>query len=366
MIASEKSTVNAVRLHFTNVVGLGAVRLAQSLLPALLQQREFKVENIYLPAIGELSSFPLPPHHAVVTRYRRALPNIVSRLLECTVLGGKFNGNSPLLVFGDLPIRCKGDQTVFVQTGLILKGQDSARLLGAVKYMIARAVFRMNQRYAKSFIVQTEWMRRALIESYPALEGRVQVISQPPPVWLAAAGIGRSAPALPRRGGLKLFYPAASYPHKNHKLLAEIRDSENWPVAEFVLTLPPRQHPAPAVSWVHCVGHLQTDAVIEIYRTADALLFLSLAESFGFPLIEAMSVGIPVVCPDLPYARALCGDEAIYFDPYSLRSLKQAINTLERKLDSGWWPDWTERLKAFPKDWNEVAARMLRLTSRES
>ena len=35
----------------------------------------------------------------------------------------------------------------------------------------------------------------------------------------------------------------------------------------------------------------------------DALLFLSTDESYGFPLIEAMFVGLPIICPDLPYAR---------------------------------------------------------------
>ena len=46
---------------------------------------------------------------------------------------------------------------------------------------------------------------------------------------------------------------------------------------------------------------------------ADALLFLS-EKDFGFPLIEAMYLGLPIVCPDLPFARALWND-AIYFDP---------------------------------------------------
>ena len=99
--------------------------------------------------------------------------------------------------------------------------------------------------------------------------------------------------------------------------------------------------------------------MLDAYREMDAMLFLSTDESYGFPLVEAMFVGLPIICPDLPYARVLCGDQAIYFDVGSTDSLKIAVNELHERLAGGYWPDWGEQLKAIPKDWETVAKTML-------
>jgi glycosyltransferase involved in cell wall biosynthesis len=99
--------------------------------------------------------------------------------------------------------------------------------------------------------------------------------------------------------------------------------------------------------------------MVQAYRDVDGLLFLSTEESYGFPLIEAMFMGIPVVCPDLPYAHELCSDGAIYFDPNSISSLHDALVTLNMRFSEGWWPDWTRQLSVLPKNWDVVADSMI-------
>ena len=354
-----------VRLHLTNVVGLGAVRLLQSLLPALVAHPGYKLEKVYLPASGELSNFAKFEPETVLSHYRRYLPNSISRLLECTLLGRKFDGATPLLVFGDIPIRCKSKQSVFVQTSLLIHGASTGRRLGGPKYWVMRWLFRRNMQYVSNFIVQTEAMRDAIVESYPEIRNRTHVIAQPAPSWLIGSQLRRKGFYNSPESGLRLFYPAAPYPHKNHQLLGEIDQPETWPVSELILTIPDNLNPNPVIPWIRCVDKLETEGVLDAYRATDALLFLSLSESFGFPLVEAMWMGLPVICPDLPYARILCGEQAIYFNPYNVDSLQAAIAELAKRRDSCWWPDWSENLKNIPCDWNEVAEAMLKLTTDE-
>lgn len=354
-----------VRLHLTNIVGLGAVRLLQSLLPAIVDLSEFRVEKAYLPAIGELANYAQFEHGTGISRYKRYLPNAISRLLECTLFGNQFAGQTPLLVFGDIPIRCRTKQTVFVQTSLLTQGSDSGRSLGALKYRIARWLFRRNMRYAAKYIVQTEAMKAALIASYPEIKNRIHVVAQPAPSWLIDSRLKRTKFQNSASSGLSLFYPAAAYPHKNHRILSEIDTPANWPIQELKLTISGNLNPNPSLPWIRCVNQLGPDEVLDAYQTADALLFLSLSESFGLPLVEAMWIGLPIVCPDLPYARALCGSQAIYFNPYDLASLQAAISELVRRRDSGWWPDWSAELEKIPRDWAEVAGLMLQLTTAE-
>jgi hypothetical protein len=356
----------AVRFHLTNIAGLGAVQLLQSLLPAL-EQQDYQIEEIYLPACGELSHYKATGTKTRLLPYKRYLPNSISRFLECILLGYKFDGKTPLLVFGDIPIRCKTKQTVFVQTPLLVQNIKTDRQLDAIKYWVAKWLFRCNMRYVSNFIVQTEAMKSALIGSYPETKDRVHVIAQPVPVWLIASQLKRLYRHVKTDSGLRLFYPAAVYPHKNHRLLNAISSDQTyaWPIYELLLTIPERLNPNPAISWIYCVDTLTPDAVIKTYQATDALLFLSLSESFGFPLVEAMWIGLPIICPDLPYARTLCGNQAIYFNPKDINSLREAVVELKTRLDSGWWPEWSENLKAIPQNWNEVAASMLLVATHE-
>ncbi len=58
------------------------------------------------------------------------------------------------------------------------------------------------------------------------------------------------------------------------------------------------------------------DAVIsDFYKLADALLFPSLEEGFGIPILEAGLAGIPVFCSDIPPLQKLGGSFATYFSP---------------------------------------------------
>ena len=355
----------AVRLHLTNIAGLGAVQLLQSLLPNFERLPDYRLEAVYLPSIGELSDYQAACSETKRVYYPRYLPNSLSRLLECTLFGSRFDGATPLLVLGDIPLRSKAKQTVFVQTPLLTQGSSTGRTLGAIKYWIARWLFRLNSAYVSAFIVQTEAMKAALVDTYPEIRGRVHVIAQPAPSWLLESRLKRTERNVRADPGLRLFYPAAVYPHKNHRLLAAIQaDQANaWPVSELLLTIPENLNPNPAIAWLHCVDRLAPDDVIKAYQAADGLLFLSLAESFGFPLVEAMWIGLPIICPDRPYARALCGEQAIYFNPDDVNSLQRAVLDLMTRLDSGWWPEWSENLKAIPRNWEEVAAAMLSLAT---
>ena len=81
------------------------------------------------------------------------------------------------------------------------------------------------------------------------------------------------------------------------------------------------------------------DAVIaDFYRLADALLFPSLEEGFGIPIIEAAFSHIPVFCTDIPVLRELGGDDISYFSPDESPdyAAKQIVKRLESETTSRW------------------------------
>jgi glycosyltransferase involved in cell wall biosynthesis len=61
------------------------------------------------------------------------------------------------------------------------------------------------------------------------------------------------------------------------------------------------------------------------YARTIALLFPSLAEGFGFPILEAMGRGIPVVTSDRSACAEVAGGAALLVDPYDVESIAEAI-----------------------------------------
>jgi glycosyltransferase involved in cell wall biosynthesis len=61
----------------------------------------------------------------------------------------------------------------------------------------------------------------------------------------------------------------------------------------------------------------------------DILVSPSLAETFGFPLVEAMGLGMPIVVADTPIHREICGDAALYFAPGSSHELCDRVLELD-------------------------------------
>lgn len=355
MVLNSGTCSEPVDILATNIRGMGAVRLVESLLPSLERVGGDRIARVWLPDAGPLAGYG--GGGARYFRYKRMLPNAVSRVLECMIFSSKLGRGRSVLTLGDLPIRVVRRQVVFVQNSFVLRGSSGASILSRAKATAIRSVFKANLKSADAIIVQTEAMRSQLTWTYPELAGRIHIVAQPAPQWLLDA-VDR--PARPVSERLRLFYPAAGYPHKNHALLRDFaRATErDGPVESISLTIeaePNDENPG----LLRCLGPLTPAEMIEQYSRCDAVVFPSLDESYGLPLVEAMFLGLPVIAADLPYAHALCGDGAIYFDQNSVASLTAAIGELIKRRLSGWSPDWSAQLSDIPRDWDAVARQML-------
>ena len=116
-----------------------------------------------------------------------------------------------------------------------------------------------------------------------------------------------------------LFYPSTMFFYKNHQILIEALNRVNS--SDFILYLTCDKQKLP-VDWqepfIECIGFLSHEEMWGMYQNADALVFPSYIETYGLPLIEAASVGIPILVADLPYAReVLDGYEGATFVDYA-------------------------------------------------
>lgn len=80
-------------------------------------------------------------------------------------------------------------------------------------------------------------------------------------------------------------------------------------------------------------GYRQGKRLRAAYAEATALVFPSLCESFGIPVVEAMAQGIPVALADSTALPEIGGAAAWYFNPESEDSLLAALRDLLDQAD---------------------------------
>jgi glycosyltransferase involved in cell wall biosynthesis len=73
------------------------------------------------------------------------------------------------------------------------------------------------------------------------------------------------------------------------------------------------------------LGNVPHQEIFPLYCSADVVLCPAYAESFGHPMVEAMTAGKPIVASDRPVQREMCGDAAVYFDTFDPQSLARQI-----------------------------------------
>ena len=73
------------------------------------------------------------------------------------------------------------------------------------------------------------------------------------------------------------------------------------------------------------LNDLSENELIKCYNTCDFLLFASILEGFGLPIIEAQATGRPVITANLSSMPEVAGDGACLVDPYSVESIRTGI-----------------------------------------
>ena len=85
---------------------------------------------------------------------------------------------------------------------------------------------------------------------------------------------------------------------------------------------------------VTLLSDLSQASLQALYRHASCLLYLSLAEGFGLPLIEAMAMGTPIVASDRTSVPEVVGDAGLIVDPSDLARAAEAVSLIIRDDDT--------------------------------
>lgn len=91
------------------------------------------------------------------------------------------------------------------------------------------------------------------------------------------------------------------------------------------------QHPNPEL--VQHIPWCERGHLLAHIRNACAVLFPSLAEGFGLPIIESMALGTPVMTSDRHATKEIAAQAALLIDPYNISEMAEAISLLDKDLE---------------------------------
>ena len=84
---------------------------------------------------------------------------------------------------------------------------------------------------------------------------------------------------------------------------------------------------------IHRLDYLSASNLVNLIRGARAVVFPSLLEGFGLPVLEAMTLGAPVVTSNTGALAEIAGDAALLIDPYDVDAITQAIRKVALDID---------------------------------
>lgn len=223
--------------------------------------------------------------------------------------------------------------------------------------------------HADKLICVSEFSRRELLNYYPKVEDKIEVIYEGIEIPEIHMNYYEEIKVLEKFNILKnkyILYVGTIAPHKNIKKLIQGFNYAKDKIPDYKLLIAGKR------GWMYDevfkeveVLELQnkvvfTDFVSDIelevlYKNADLFVSVSLYEGFGFPPLEAMGRGVPVLISDIEIFKEICSDAAIYCNPNELEDIGHKIIQIlnDKNLQEELVKRADERIKLF--DWKKAA-----------
>jgi len=164
----------------------------------------------------------------------------------------------------------------------------------------------------------------------------------------------------PRKNFERIFKAFELLRPRSQGLHLVIIGGEGWKNKKFLKMV--RTHPLK--DQIHMPGYLPRNQLLSYYENAICLMFPSLYEGFGLPILEAMSRGTPVITSNVSSMQEVAGDAALLVDPYDTSAIADAMNKLlrddrfrARLINMGF-----KRAKEF--SWKKCAEQTLKVLNR--
>ena len=277
----------------------------------------------------------LPAHIKLSGEVFQVKASLFSRLLFEWRLKYILSSDACLLSMSNVPplFAHQGVQHVFVQNKYLVDPTPPLAWFSfkiRFRIWIERLWLRSRAKYVHNFFVQTNSMQALLQQTLNHNSIILPFASE------SLKTSGKSSEALQKK--YDFIYVASGEIHKNHKVLinAWVELAQRGIFPSLALTLNYQRFPR-LCKWIEdqvnvhnlrilILGECEHSEILALYHASGALIYPSLYESFGLPLIEAARAGLPVLAGKLDYIRDVIVP-SVEFDQTSPKSIADAVES---------------------------------------
>lgn len=156
----------------------------------------------------------------------------------------------------------------------------------------------------------------------------------------------------PRKNQLRLIKAFASLPSSvRGDTVLKLVGGRGWQDDDIVRA-------AKETDGVEWLGFQDDASCRELLRTCTAFALLSEEEGFGLPLLDAMTVGAPLLASDIPVFHEVAGDAAVYADPTDVKAIAEGITRV--LTDDSSENRATGKARSTMFSWQKTAEAVLR------
>jgi glycosyltransferase involved in cell wall biosynthesis len=235
---------------------------------------------------------------------------------------------------------------------------------------VRETIFRAGCAHARGVITESQWVKDDIGHRYGLAREKIYSILWGSPTEHYEPVTPQLLDQTKKKFGIDhpfALYPAQTWPHKNHmrlldafallkkekdfhlKLICTGNQNFFWPEI--------RQHlkELNLVDQVSFLGFVTSSELRALYRLASFMVFPSLFEGGGFPILEAFREGVPVATSAVTSIPEYAGDAVLFFDPNSVESIAKAVERMytDATLRADLARRGSERIKLF--SWDKTA-----------
>lgn len=340
----------------------------------LICSRGYGYEEIKLPSNSE--TYVYEGRHSALQRTlfeEVTLPKIIARY-------------GPDVIFGAANIGLTNPcapQAVFIQQAYLFYDKNyypdihlTLRLrIAALKLQVKNSLTATNLVFCQTPVVKRRFSERFC---YP--EDRINILRWPPPTEIRPTAESEVPSAFDKSSENFYILLLTRYmPHRNPSILISlckrycknIRDKR----IKFITTVTAQEgRRARRFLKEICkqnlediiinVGCIMRKDVSKYLSHSDMLWLPTTLETLCLPFLEAMRIGLPILAPDMDFARYVCGDAAVFYNPWDIESIYSKIMLmrenalLRQELIERGKKGLCDRTR-FAENWNEVAANLI-------
>lgn len=237
----------------------------------------------------------------------------------------------------NVPLRLKTPFVVTIHDLILLEEPKSARattrhpFIYTLKYRGFKRVLSHAVHASQKIIAVSEATKTDILKHFPDIS--------PEKIVVIYEGVTPLPPSPATTQPLPfpyILYVGNCYPHKNLEILLKTFDLLHSTFPDLHLVFAGRDDHfsrqmevlsqiSPNASFISFLRNPPDTDLTKLYTYARAYIFPSRIEGFGLPPLEAMSMGTPVVCSDIPSLREVLGKSAAYFSPHNPQHIADTI-----------------------------------------